>query len=28
MDKLNHLKLDWKQFERVVNTMIRSDRYE
>ena len=27
-DRLNELKLDWKKFERVVNTMIRSDRYE
>ena len=28
MDRLNELKLDWRKFERVVNTMIRSDRYE
>jgi len=27
-DRLNELKLDWKKFERVVNNMIRSDRYE
>lgn len=27
-ERLNELKLDWKKFERVVNTMIRSDRYE
>lgn len=28
LDKLTDLKVDWEQFERVVNTMIRSDRYE
>lgn len=26
--RLNELKVDWKKFERVVNSMIRSDRYE
>jgi PadR family transcriptional regulator PadR len=28
MNRLRDLKNDWKQFERVVNRMIRSDRYE
>jgi PadR family transcriptional regulator PadR len=28
VDRLHELKMDWKKFERVVNTMIRSDRYE
>lgn len=27
-DRLNELKVDWKKFEKVVNNMIRSDRYE
>lgn len=27
-DRLKELKLDWNKFERVVNNMIRSDRYE
>ncbi len=27
-DKLQILKMDWKKFEYVVNTMIRSNRYE
>jgi PadR family transcriptional regulator PadR len=26
--RLLDLKIDWKKFEHVVNTMIRSDRYE
>ena len=28
VERLKELKYDWKHFERVVNTMIRSDRYE
>lgn len=27
-ERLTDLKRDWKKFERVVNLMIRSDRYE
>ncbi len=27
-ERLRDLKRDWKKFERVVNLMIRSDRYE
>lgn len=26
--RLRDLKIDWKKFENVVNTLIRSDRYE
>lgn len=26
--RLSELKLDWNKFEKVVNNMIRSDRYE
>ena len=28
LERLDELKVDWKKFERVVNTLIRSDRYE
>jgi len=28
MERLDELTVDWNQFKRVVNTMIRSDRYE
>ena len=28
VERLRELKYDWKKFERVVNAMIRSDRYE
>lgn len=28
LKRLNELKVDWRNFERVVNTLIRSDRYE
>jgi PadR family transcriptional regulator PadR len=27
-EQLEQLKDDWKKFERVVNTLVRSDRYE
>ncbi len=28
ISRLGELKVDWKKFENVVNTLIRSDRYE